>query len=201
MSAPRPGQGSASRYHDRHFDRTALKILPGEFYATDADEVIVTVLGSCVAACLMDPVALVGGMNHFMLPINKSIEERDIWYAARYGVGAMELLINALLRQGAHRDRLVAKTFGGGKVMRGLGDVGSQNIDFVRRFLAQEDIPCWAEDLGGLHPRKVYFFPHSGQVLVKRLEHLHNDTITTRESRYFERLVQAPDGGDVELFT
>lgn len=194
-------QGTGSKYFDRNFQQTAMKILPGEFYCTDADEVIVTVLGSCVAACLLDPVALIGGMNHFMLPINRQQDDDNTFFAARYGVGAMEFLINGLLRMGAQRNRLVAKTFGGARVMQGLSDVGDQNIQFVRHFLNQEGIPVWAEDLGGTHPRKVYFFPHSGQVLVKRIERTNNDTIMTRETHYLERVTQEPLGGDVELFS
>lgn len=200
MGAPLEA-GTASKYADRHFNCVAMKILPGEFYVTTRDEVIVTVLGSCVAACLMDPVGLVGGMNHFMLPANKSAQENDKYFAARYGAGAMELLINGLLRLGARRDRLVAKTFGGGRVMGGLSDIGQQNIAFIRRFLHEEGIPAWAEDLGGDQARKVYFFPHSGQVLVKKLERLNNNTILQRERLYFERVSEKPVAGDVELFT
>lgn len=194
--------GRASKYLDRHFNRQAMKILPGEFYATTEDEVIVTVLGSCVAACLLDPIAMVGGMNHFMLPVKKGGQEPDNFFAARYGAAAMEYLINNLLHLGAQRDRLVAKAFGGGKVLPGMtSDVGGQNIDFVRHFLRSEDIPLWSEDMGGLHPRKVYFFPHTGQVLVKRMERAHNDTVITRELSYMQEFTKAPMEGDVELFT
>ncbi|WP_291271009.1 chemoreceptor glutamine deamidase CheD [Geothrix sp.] len=193
--------GRASKYLDRHFNRQAMKILPGEFYATAEDEVIVTVLGSCVAACLLDPIAMVGGMNHFMLPAKQGERDPDVFYAARYGAAAMEYLINNLLHLGAQRDRLVAKAFGGGKVMRGLTDVGAQNIDFVRGFLRAEGIPLWNEDMGGACPRKVYFFPHTGQVLVKRIEHTHNDTVLDRERSYFREVSQVPLEGDVELFS
>lgn len=193
--------GRASKYLDRHFNRQAMKILPGEFYATAEDEVIVTVLGSCVAACLLDPIAMVGGMNHFMLPVKQGERDPDVFYAARYGAAAMEYLINNLLHLGAQRDRIVAKVFGGGKVMRGLSDVGGQNIDFVRGFLREEGIPLWSEDLGGTHPRKVYFFPHTGQVLVKRIERTHNDTVLERERAYFREVGQVPIEGDVELFS
>lgn len=204
MSPPRAPlvHGRASKYLDRHFNRQAMKILPGEFYATDQDEVIVTVLGSCVAACLMDPIALVGGMNHFMLPAKQVEHDVDRFYAARYGAAAMEFLINNLLHLGAQRDRLVAKAFGGGKVMAGMTtDIGGQNIDFVRRFLKSEDIPIWTEDMGGIHPRKVYFFPHTGQVLVKRMERTHNDTVITREINYLQEFTKDPMEGDVELFS
>ncbi len=192
----------ASKYLDRHFNRQAMKILPGEFYATAQDEVIVTVLGSCVAACLMDPIAMVGGMNHFMLPMKQGEPDPDVFYAARYGVAAMEFLINNLLHLGAQRDRLVAKAFGGGRVMLGMtSDVGDQNIDFVRQFLRNEGIPIWSEDLGGTHPRKVYFFPHTGQVLVKRIESTHNDTVLLREMTYLQQFSRTTDDGDVELFS
>ncbi len=194
--------GRASKYLDRNFNRQAMKILPGEFYATAEDEVIVTVLGSCVAACLLDPIAMVGGMNHFMLPMKQGERDPDVFFAARYGAAAMEYLINNLLHLGAHRDRLVAKAFGGGRVMPGMStDVGGQNVDFVREFLRNEDIPIWSEDMGGPHPRKVYFFPHTGQVLVKRMERTHNDTVLNRELTYIQEVTGRPMSGDVELFT
>ncbi len=195
-------QGRASKYLDRNFNRQAMKILPGEFYATAEDEVIVTVLGSCVAACLLDPIAMVGGMNHFMLPVKKGERDPDVFFAARYGAAAMEYLINNLLHLGAQRDRLVAKAFGGGRVMQGMStDVGGQNVDFVREFLRNEDIPIWSEDMGGPFPRKVYFFPHTGQVLVKRMEHTHNNTVLNRELTYIQEVTGRPIGSDVELFT
>ncbi len=203
MSPPVPlVHGRASKYLDRNFNRLAMKILPGEFYATADDEVIVTVLGSCVAACIMDPIAMVGGMNHFMLPVKQGERDPDVFFAARYGAAAMEYLINNLLHLGAQRDRLVAKAFGGGKVMRGMStDVGGQNVDFVREFLRNEDIPLWSEDMGGPHPRKVYFFPHTGQVLVKRMESTHNDTVLNRELSYIQEVAGRTTSGDVELFT
>jgi chemotaxis protein CheD len=194
--------GRASKYLDRHFNRQAMKILPGEFYATAEDEVIVTVLGSCVAACLLDPIALVGGMNHFMLPVKVGDHDPDVFFAARYGAAAMEFLINNLLHLGAQRDRLVAKAFGGGQVMRNMSTyIGGQNIEFVRRFLRNEGIPLWSEDMGGPFPRKVYFFPHTGQVLVKRMERTHNDTVQTRELSYLREFSRSQPEGDVELFT
>jgi len=193
--------GRASKYLDRNFNRQAMKILPGEFYATTEDEVIVTVLGSCVAACLLDPIAMVGGMNHFMLPVKKGGHDPDVFFAARYGAAAMEFLINNLLHLGAQRDRLVAKAFGGGHVMPGMStDIGGQNVDFVRQFLRNEGIPIWSEDMGGPHPRKVYFFPHTGQVLVKRMDRTHNDTVINRELSYLQEVAKAPLEGDVELF-
>lgn len=191
----------AGSYFDRHFQRQARKILPGEFYSTGQDEVIVTVLGSCVAACLMDPVCLVGGMNHFMLPALAGALPDDRFSSARYGVAAMEFLINDMFHQGGQRSRLVAKVFGGGNVMNGHGEIGGQNIQFIRSYLEKEDIPIWAEDLGGVCPRKIYFFPRTGQVLVKQMNRLNNDTLTRRETVYLKGLGQSPGQGDVELFT
>ncbi len=194
-------RGQATKYFDKHFNRPAMKIQPGEFYATVEDEVIVTVLGSCVSACLLDPVGLVGGMNHFMLPEDRSREVKDAFFSARYGVAAMELLINELLRLGARKDRLVAKVFGGGRVMKGMSDVGARNTEFVRTFLSQEGIPIWSEDLGDNYARKVYFFPHTGQVLMRRIEQLNNDTLINREKDFARRIKQDSGGGDVELFS
>ena len=194
--------GRASKYLDRSFNRQAMKILPGEFYATTEDEVIVTVLGSCVAACVMDPIAMVGGMNHFMLPVKQGDRDPDVFFAARYGAAAMEYLINNLLHLGAQRDRLVAKAFGGGNVLPGMSsDVGGQNVAFVRTFLSNEGIPLWSEDMGGPHPRKVYFFPHTGQVLVKRMERAHNNTVLNRERSYINEFTGPSMAGEVELFS
>lgn len=192
-------QGQALKYFDKHFQRTAMKINPGEYYATTEDEVIVTVLGSCVSACLLDPVGLVGGMNHFMLPEEGHGSVKDPFFAARYGVAAMELLINDLLRLGARKDRVVAKVFGAGRVMKGLSDVGARNAEFVRRFLSQENIPIWSEDLGSDYARKVYFFPHTGQVLQRRITDLNNNTLIVREHAFRDRISKS-DSGDVELF-
>jgi chemotaxis protein CheD len=125
-----------------------------------------------------------------------------VFFAARYGAAAMEFLINNLLHLGAQRDRLVAKAFGGGQVLPNMStDIGGQNIDFVRRFLRNEGIPLWTEDMGGPFPRKVYFFPHTGQVLVKRMERTHNDTVQTRELSYLQEFSRSQPEGDVELFT
>jgi chemotaxis protein CheD len=192
--------GHATQYLDRHFQRPAMKILPGEFYATGRDEIIVTVLGSCVAVCLHDPESAVGGMNHFMLPTQPPGPAEDPYRAARYGVGAMELLINHVLHLGAQRQRLVAKVFGAGRVMDGVGDVGQRNATFIRDFLRMEHIPRLAEDLGGTLPRKVYFFPATGQVLVRCLSSLKNATLFSRETSYLTELNKCMPEGEVDLF-
>lgn len=189
----------AAYYWDGQFQRPAVKILPGEYYVSHDDILIVTVLGSCVSACLRDPVAGVGGMNHFMLP-DTECDARDIGIA-RYGSYAMELLINDLLKMGAARKRLEAKVFGGGNVLNAASEthVGVRNAEFVLKYLANEGVPVLAEDLGERQPRKLFFFPLSGRVLVKRLPAMTRDESLMREVDYRARL-SAPPAGDIELF-
>jgi chemotaxis protein CheD len=189
-----------NRYYDRHFERDAVKILPGEYFATSSDTMIVTVLGSCVSVCLRDPYSKIAGMNHFLLPQDR--QPQDILSpSARYGVYAMDILINHLLKLGAVRHRLEAKVFGGGNVLRGFQtvNVGERNAEFVLDYLQTEHIPVLAADLLDIFPRKVYFFPDTGQVRVKKLKSLHNSTILDRESVYRMQLQQA-QAGAVELF-
>lgn len=190
-------------YYDRTFDRDAAKILPGEYYYTGKDMLIVTVLGSCVSACIRDRVTGVGGMNHFMLPDSGSDADSPISASARYGTYAMEILINDLLKAGAKRENLEAKVFGGGAVLRGFSslNVGERNAQFVRDFLKVENIRVIAEDLNDIHPRKVYYFPRTGKVLVKKLKQLNNNTLVNREQDYANRLQSNKVAGDIELFT
>ncbi|GAB3446132.1 chemoreceptor glutamine deamidase CheD [Massilia solisilvae] len=187
-------------YYDRTFDCDAAKILPGEYYYTNRDMLIVTVLGSCVAACIRDRVTGLGGMNHFMLPDGG--DNGPVSASMRYGTYAMEVLINDLLKAGARRESLEAKVFGGGAVLRGFTamNVGERNAAFVTQFLKTEKIPLLAEDLNDIYPRKVYFFPHTGKVLVKKLMQTHNDTLARREADYASRLKVAPVAGDIDLF-
>lgn len=189
-------------YYDRHFERHAVKILPGEYFVTNGDKMIVTVLGSCVAVCLRDKVNGIGGMNHFLLPNDGSNETGLLTESARYGVYAMELLINHLLKMGATRARMEAKVFGGGNVLRGLkvNNVGQRNVEFILDYLQIERIPVVAKDLLDDYPRKVYFFPDTGKVLVKKIKSLHNTTIVDRESEYRMKVKFTPKSGEVELF-
>lgn len=189
-------------YYDRHFEKDAVKILPGEYYVTAADKLIVTVLGSCVAVCLRDKYSGAGGMNHFLLPNDGSNQTGLLTESARYGVYAMELLINHLLKLGANRNRLEAKVFGGGNVLRGMtvNNVGERNAEFVLDYLHNEGVPIVAQDLLGEFPRKVYFFPDTGKVMVRKIKTIHNTTILDRESEYRMRVKYTPKSGDVELF-
>lgn len=194
-------QFATNVYFDRTFDRDAAKILPGEYYYTGKDMLIVTVLGSCVAACIRDRVSGVGGMNHFMLPDGGDADS-PVSASMRYGTYAMEVLINDLLKAGARRENLEAKVFGGGNVLRGFIaiNVGERNAQFVRDYLRAENIRIMAEDLNDVHPRKVYFFPRTGKVLVKKLMQLNNNTLVNREQDYASRLQTSAVSGDVELF-
>jgi chemotaxis protein CheD len=190
-------QPQAGGYYDSRFDARALKVLPGEYLVTGEDLMLVTVLGSCVAACLRDPLAGIGGMNHFMLPDG---EQHD-GASARYGAYAMEMLINELLKRGAARSRLEAKVFGGGAVLPSLSsNVGERNAAFALRYLAAEGVPVLAEDLGGNWPRRVHYFPASGRVMLLRLPPASRGEVLDGESRYQQRLRQAPYSGGVELF-
>ena len=147
---------ATNRYYDNNFQRPGVKLLPNEFFVTREDMVLATVLGSCVAACIQDPVAGIGGMNHFMLPDD-----------------------------GAKRERLEAKVFGGAAVLAAMTtlNIGDRNSEFVRRYLALEKVRITAEDLQGQHPRKVCFMPATGQVMVKKLRAAHETQVTELEHR------------------
>ena len=191
-----------NHYFDRNFDIDAAKILPGEYYVTGRDMLLVTVLGSCVAACIRDPKTGLGGMNHFMLP--ESGDRNDVLSSSmRYGGYAMEVLVNQLVKMGANRARLEAKVFGGGAVLRGFTtvNVGERNSEFVLEYLETERIKVVSQDLMGLYPRKVYYFPASGRVMVRKLKTVHYNTIIEREQIYGQRLKTSTIAGDVELFT
>lgn len=200
-----PGFEHVQRYWDGHLGHWSAKILPGEYYATRHGEAVATVLGSCIAACLRDAGNGIGGMNHFMLP-----EERatgvDAWSSGdgtpstRYGAYAMESLINALLKLGARRERLELKLFGGGRILPSMTDIGARNIAFAREFAVLERLAVVAEDLGGIVPRHVIYFPESGRVLLKRLRPLEASSIVRDDLRYREKLADRSDGDDVELF-
>jgi chemotaxis protein CheD len=188
-------------YFDKSFNSEAAKILPGEYYVTEKNMLLVTVLGSCVAACIRDTRIGVGGMNHFMLPDSGGKE--IVGTSARYGTYAMEVLINHLLKMGASRNRLEAKVFGGGAVMETLksSNVGVRNAEFVLDFLKTERIPVAAQDLLDTYPRKVYYFPNTGKVLLKKMHKVRNDTLYTREREYQNRLGSTQVSGEIELFT
>jgi chemotaxis protein CheD len=179
----------------------AAKILPGEFYVSSRGEMIVTVLGSCIAACIRDTRIGVGGMNHFMLPFRTDLDTRaEISASSRYGNWAMEFLINEILKQGGTRRNLEVKLFGGGQVLANMTDIGKRNIEFALDYLAREGLRVVAQDVGGELPRKVLYFPDTGAVKLKKLRTVQNNTLETRERHYLRTLNAAPQSGEVELF-
>ncbi|MGZ4959870.1 MAG: chemoreceptor glutamine deamidase CheD [Methylomonas sp.] len=194
-----------NRYWDQENHIVAVKLLPGEYYVTNRNEMITTVLGSCVAACIRDSVSGVGGMNHFMLPETSQSrltarDEAVVGNATRYGNYAMEHLINTILQNGGKRKHLEVKLFGGGKVIATLGDVGARNIKFVLDYVDTEALKLVSHDLGDIYPRKVNFFPQTGKVRMKKIKELHNETIVLREKQYSSKIKNAPVEGTIELF-
>jgi len=197
-SLPRsPGEASFF-YSDHHFQYDAVKVLPGEYFVSSDDVMVMTVLGSCIAACIWDGRVRAGGMNHFMLPDGDGSDG-----GGRYGSYAMELLINQLLKSGARRESMQAKIFGGAQVMAGFTsmNVGERNTKFVLDYLATERIPIVSQDVLDIHPRKVCFFPASGKALVKRLAHAHPETLAVEERKgNAASVVKTTAGGSIDLF-
>jgi chemotaxis protein CheD len=175
---------SMSRIHDRSLECDVVRLLPGEFFVSGEEEVLTTVLGSCVSACIRDPASGIGGMNHFMLPNTEIDGTQDKESAGRYGTHAMEFLIEGILKLGGRRDNLEVKLFGGGKIVEGMSDVGKRNIDFVHAYLADSGITVAAEDLGLAFPRKINYFVPSGRVMVKKLRALHSRSVLADEQSY-----------------
>lgn len=199
------GFDHVNRYLDKDHGIVAAKILPGEYYVTLENELVTTVLGSCISACIRDRELGIGGMNHFMLPETtaekmKQGSDAMIGNATRYGNYAMEHLINTILTNGGKRKNLEVKVFGGGKIIPTLSDVGERNVQFVLDYIDQEGLNLISKDLGDIYPRKVIYFPKTGKVGMKKIQDLHNDTIAQRERQYSSNIKALPVEGDVELF-
>jgi chemotaxis protein CheD len=197
-----PGFANVRRYRNSQGQFIA-KLLPGDFYVTCEDEILDTVLGSCVSACIRNPRLKIGGMNHFMLP-RPSGSGTDSWEKVagrgmRYGSASMEQLINGVLGAGGTRDDLEVKIFGGGRVLARLSDIGARNLEFVREFLKQEGLTIAAEDAGDTCSRHVQYFPRSGRVRVRHLS-ARSAELGGKEQRYLDRLERAPVAGPIDLF-
>ena len=195
-SRPRkPGEASFFWYEPQ-FANEAVKVLPGEYFVYHEDILIMTTLGSCIAACLWDRQARIGGMNHFMLP-------EGAGESGRYGSFAMELLINEMIKLGATRSTMEAKVFGGGQVISGMNsmNVGERNTSFVLDYLKAERIQVVCKDVLDIYPRKVCFLPASGKAMVKRLAATEGHALRAQERSAAERAVPAATGGgSVDLF-
>ena len=203
LSAAPPGFEHLRRFWDPSQGCMTVKVLPGEFYVSAQEEMVSTVLGSCVSACIHDVRRGIGGMNHFMLP--EPVGERDSWSstvgrAARYGSDAMEQLINAILKAGGQRADMRVKVFGGGRVLARMSDVGQRNIEFVQKYIAAEKLILVASDLGDVFPRQVQFFPQSGRARVRLLRRTDDVALVADERGYLKRLANDPIKGEVELF-
>lgn len=195
---PKPGEASFF-FYDAHFRSEAVKILPGEYFVFNEDLLIMTTLGSCIATCLWDRNAKIGGMNHFMLPDNGGGSSDS----GRYGSYAMELLINEMLKMGASRMTMEAKVFGGGAVISGMNsiNVGERNTQFVMDYLKTERIPIVSKDVLDIYPRKVCFLPHSGKAMVKRLAASNPEAIVQQDRMAAQKAAPASTGGgSIDLF-
>ena len=205
--APRglPDFAGTERLWERETERWTVKVLPGGCYVTRADEAIETVLGSCISPCIRDPDTGLGGMNHFMLAeqLAGSKEHPDSGFSQinRYGCFAMESLINHLLRHGAQRERLEIKVFGGGRILKSMTDIGARNIAFIHSWARTEGMRLLAQDLGGVQPRKLIYFPATGRARVRKLPPVESRSIADRELNYLQYLIEEPGEGEVEFFT
>jgi chemotaxis protein CheD len=193
---PRRNGEASFFFYDAHFKNAAVKVLPGEYFVDNEDLLVMTTLGSCIAACLWDRHAQIGGMNHFMLPEGQGD-------SGRYGSFAMELLINEMMKRGASKGRMEAKIFGGGAVISGMNtiNVGERNTNFVIDYLKTERIPIVSKDVMDVYPRKVCFLPHSGKAMVKRLAPTNADALVQQDRAAAQKAQPvASTGGSIDLF-
>jgi chemotaxis protein CheD len=189
-------------FWDAHFKNEAVKVLPGEFFVHDEDILIMTTLGSCIAACLWDREKRVGGMNHFLLPDAGAAGIGGV-DGGRYGSYAMDLLIGELVKRGATRATMEAKIFGGGAVISGMNsiNVGERNTAFVMDYLRTERITVVSKDVMDIYPRKVCFLPASGKAMVKKLASANTEALAAQERAAAQRAAPtASAGGSVDLF-
>jgi len=196
-TAPRRAGEASFFFYDAHFKNNAVKVLPGEFFVHDQDILVMTTLGSCIAACLWDRERRIGGLNHFMLPDGGDTD------SGRYGSYAMELLINELIKRGASRATMEAKVFGGGAVIGGMNslNVGERNTNFVLDYLKTERIAVVSKDVLDIYPRKVCYLPASGKAMIKRLATTNAAALAAQELAAAQKTQPAATGGgSIDLF-
>lgn len=195
---------TSKQFYDPRFGTNVTMVLPGRHYVTkNPDEMVVTLLGSCVAACVRDPVAAVGGLNHFLLPESDNGQWGKTADAAmRYGNHAMETLINDLIKLGGLRSRLEVKVFGGAQIIKGASatSVGQKNVDFIQRYLSNEGLTIAAKHLGGMKPRRIHYFPITGKVQMRLLQRSVDKDLFKEEMAYRSQIKVEDDSGDAELF-
>lgn len=189
------------RFYDAANASWMVKVFPGEYFVTGkTDEVLVTVLGSCVAACIRDPKTGIGGMNHFMLPHSKAGHWAGDLQSTRFGNFAMEKLINELMKAGCSRSSLEIKVFGGGNVTDSTNAIGTENSEFILRYLEAEGLRCVAQDLGGSLPRRIHYYPATGKVVRRLLGTGESYAVAREETEYVSRLSSRKTAGEIELF-
>ena len=191
------------RRFDVRLNGVVATLLPGDYFVAIEGEMISTVLGSCVSACIRDRRQCFGGMNHFMLPSDES-EGASTWgglanATTRFGNVAMERLINEMLKLGSNRSDLEVKLVGGGKVLDAMTDIGARNIQFVREYVRAEGFAVIGEDLGDVYPRKVVYHPQSGIARVKRLTRTDRQVVAD-ERKYIRHVGRTSVAGEIELF-
>jgi chemotaxis protein CheD len=194
----------ADRYYDKGTEHTVVKIFSGHCYSTNkSGEMLVTILGSCIAACIRDPIANVGGMNHFLLPDATNAGDSP----TRYGAYAMEKLINDLLKLGAHKDRLEVKIFGGGNVIKSSAMIGDKNVEFIHNFLKDEGLKIAQQDVGGTLPRRIHYYPDTGKVMMRKIQREDDLISVQKEEKNYERKLEkeakkdeSDSEGSLELF-
>jgi chemotaxis protein CheD len=188
------------RHHDRETGMVHVKIGPGDYYVTAVNEMLVTILGSCVAVCVRDPVIGVGGMNHFLLAESSSGEWGGVNAATRYGNHAMETLINDIIAMGGVRSRFEVKIFGGGHVIDSSLAIGQKNVEFAEQYLANEGMAIAAKHVGGFHPRRIHYFPQTGRVQLLQLRRGSDAAVFQKELEFKRRIAVKPVEGGVDLF-
>jgi chemotaxis protein CheD len=193
-----PGFENNHCFWEPKWQRYTVKVLPGEFYISKEDIVLSTVLGSCISVCIYDPLLDFGGMNHFMLPAS-SVQD-DIERPLRYGLFAMEQLINGMMKNGCKRENMQIKVTGGGAMISGLISIGAQNIDFIKKYIEEENLQLISIDLGGDQARRVAYFPKPGRMLGKKLSLLDDQHLITQESTYRTNVDKSLDDTEIELF-
>jgi chemotaxis protein CheD len=190
-----PDQGSTRRFRNPRDESWHVQLMQGDYYVTDdPGEILTTVLGSCIAACIRDPRAGIGGMNHFLLPDG----DAGGGNARRFGVNAMEVLINGILKRGGDRSRLEAKLFGGANVIGMMSEIGSRNVEFAKQFLEAEGIAFVGGDVGGKHPRRIQYWPVTGRARQLAVRGATSDLVD-RERMAASAQIATPDD-TVELF-
>lgn len=188
---------------DESYKRVTIYI--GGYYVSSEPTVVKTVLGSCISVCLFESEKKIGGMNHFMLPESKGLDNLDDYSDTRYGIYAMEVTINEILKLGGKKSNITAKVFGGGNVLSGVTSsilmVADKNIKFAKKFLSNENIPIVREDIGGTTPRKVFFFTNENKVMLKKLETASKEFSADQEIKYSKNLKnKLEEKSDITLF-